>query len=184
MRLRLLGFIALISCFTFLSGNLSALSFSFNCTRDTVVAGCSPIPCFTLKGIIPDLKGLSNTYNINPSSTVSGCAPVYVQPNDPAGTPTNLTVDDTYSSVINIGFPFPFFGTTYNSLIASTNGLVSFDVSKAGLFAHYAIPNDLPSASYDRAIIMGPYHDLDPSIGSSPTHCFFFLFFGFVLHRR
>ncbi|OSZ80767.1 hypothetical protein CAP36_05850 [Chitinophagaceae bacterium IBVUCB2] len=184
MRLKLLGLIVLISYFTFLPGNLSAQSFSFNCTRDTIIAGCDPVPCFTLKGIIPDLKGLSTTYNINPSSTVSGCAPVYVQPNDPAGTPTNLTVDDTYSSVINIGFPFTFFGATYNSLIASTNGLVSFDVSKAGGFAHFAVPGDLPSASYDRAIIMGPYHDLDPSIGSSPTQRIQYQNFGIAPHRR
>lgn len=184
MRWKSLGLIVLISCFTFLPGNLSAQSFSFNCSRDTIIAGCDPVPCFTLKGIIPDLKGLSNTYNINPSSTVAGCAPVYVQPNDPAGTPTNLIIDDRYSSVINIGFPFTFFGTTYNSLIASTNGLVSFDISNAGGAAHYAIPNDLPSTSYDRAVIMGPYHDLDPAVGSSPTQRIQYQNFGTAPHRR
>lgn len=171
-------------CLFIFSGTLVAQSFSFNCTRDTLIAGCSPVPCFILKSVIPDLRGLSNTYTLNSSSTVSGCAPVYVQPNDPAGTPTNLVIDDTYSSVINIGFPFPFFGTTYNSLIASTNGLVSFDVSKANGFAHFAIPNNLPSTSYDRAIIMGAYHDLDPSIGSSPTQRIQYQGFGVAPHRR
>lgn len=62
--------------------------------------------------------------------------------------------------------------------------MVSFDISKAGQFAHYTIPNDLPSASYDRAIIMGPYHDLDPSIGSSPTQRIQYQNFGIAPHRR
>ncbi|HNL66473.1 MAG TPA: hypothetical protein PKL81_15355, partial [Ferruginibacter sp.] len=30
-------------------------------------------------------------------------------------------------------------------------------------------PQNLPSALYDAALIMGPYHDLDPSVGTSPT---------------
>lgn len=35
-------------------------------------------------------------------------------------------VDDTVSSARNIGFTFPFFGTPYTSLYASSNGLVTF----------------------------------------------------------
>lgn len=168
--------------FFFVPVQIIAQSFSFNCSRDTTIAGCSPIACFTLKGIIPDLHGLSTTYSINPSSTVLGCAPVYAAPDDPAGTPTNLFVDDTYSGVINLTFNFPFFGTAYNNVIVSANGVVSFDVSKAGGSAHYTIPSDLPSNSYDRAIIMGPYHDLDPSEVPDPR--IQYQEFGLAPHRR
>jgi len=182
--MKLLRLTGAIGCLFIFSGKLTGQSFSFNCARDTLIAGCSPTPCFTLKAVIPDLRGLSDSYTLNPSSTVSGCAPVYVQPNDPGGTPTNLVVDDTYSSVINIVFTFPFFGTTYNSLIAITNGLVSFDISKANAAAHYIIPNNLPSTTYDRAIIMGTYHDLDPSIGSSPTQRIQYQLLGVAPHRR
>ena len=110
---------------------LSAQSFSFNCTRDTLLPGCPPAQCFTLTGIIPDIRRQSNTYTLNPTNSYPGssCFPVYVQPDDPAGTPGNISVDDTYSGAINIGFPFPFYGTVYNSLVASTNGYLSFDLS-------------------------------------------------------
>jgi gliding motility-associated-like protein len=184
MRLKLLRHIAVIGCLFFFSANLFGQAFSFNCTRDTIIPGCSPTACFTVKGLIPDLKGLSTSYTINPASTVPGCAPVYVQPNDPAGLPTGLNVDDTYSGVIPLSFPFPFFGTTFNSLIVSANGVVSFDISKANGSAHYAIPNDLPSTSYDRAIIMGPYHDLDPSVTTSPNRRIQYQEFGLAPHRR
>ncbi|HMU47816.1 MAG TPA: gliding motility-associated C-terminal domain-containing protein [Chitinophagaceae bacterium] len=107
-----------------------------------------------------------------------------MQPNDPAGTATNLTVDDTYSGVINLGFPFPFYGNIYNSLVASTNGYLSFDVSRAGQMAAWQINNDLPSTSYDRAMIMGPNHDLYPGQPTSPTQRIQYQVFGVAPQRR
>ena len=154
-------------------------SFTFSCTRDTAIP-CSQT-CFTLYAKIPDLHGLSNTYSVNPLSATNGCYNPYVPPGIP-GVPTSLNVDDVYSGVIDIGFPFIFFGQTYTQLVASANGYLSFDISKAGLFSHYQIfrsggvlstsgtPLDLPSTLYDKGLIMGPYHDLDPAYTTSPTH--------------
>lgn len=52
-------------------------------------------------------------------------APVF-----PTGTSTlGPTGDDMLSSVIPIGFNFPFFGINYSSLRISTNGFVTFDIS-------------------------------------------------------
>lgn len=169
--------------------NLSAQAFSFNCTRDTVVLGCAPGSCITLKGIIPDIRALTTSYTLSRPNPAGTCFPVYVQPNDPAGTSANLTIDDRYSSVINIGFPFYFYGSTYNSLIASTNGFLSFDISKANQASHWniingGVPQNLPSTFYDRAIIMGPYHDLDPSVFTSPTQRIQFQTVGTTPHRR
>ncbi len=173
-----------ISFFLFFSEVSKAQSFSFNCSRDTLVPGCPPGLCITLKGIIPDIKRLSNTYTLNRiSPNATGCFPVYLAPNDPAGTPSGLTVDDTYTSVINMGFPFPFYGTVYNSLIASTNGFLSFDISKANLFAHWSIGSDLPSTAYDRALIMGPNHDLNPNV-AQPTQRIQYQVWGVAPHRR
>ncbi len=183
MRFNWQKFFIAFSCLLFSISSLNAQNFSFNCGRDTIIPGCNPV-CFTLKGIIPDLYGLSSSYTINPTSTVPGCFPVYALPNDPIGTPTSLTVDDTYSGVINIGFPFPFYGTIYNTLIASTNGYLSFDVSRAGMFAAWSIGANLPSASYDRAMIMGPNHDLYPGQPTSPTQRIQYQLFGTAPHRR
>ena len=183
MRQQLLKSLAAISCFFLCCSNINAQGFSFNCTRDTIIPGCNNV-CFTLTGIIPDIYATTGSYVINPTSTTPGCTPVYVQPDDPAGTPTSLVIDDRYSAVINIGFPFPFYGTTYTQLIASTYGYISFDISKANGFAHWSIGADLPSATYDRAMIMGPYHDLDPSVGTSPTQRIQYQLFGTAPHRR
>lgn len=163
-----------INVFLF-SAALQAQTFTFQCNRDTTVPGCDPNPCFTLKAIIPDIHGLSDSYTVTQLNTPSSpCLPVYVAPNDPNGTPTGLTIDDRYTGVIDIGFTFPFYGFPYTQLVASTNGVVCFDISRANAAAQWNIinggsPQDLPSSFYDPALIMGPYHDLNPQAPTSPT---------------
>jgi gliding motility-associated-like protein len=168
-------YVVILFVFSAISFSLNGQNFSFNCNRDTALVSCTSAGCITLQAIIPDLHKLTTGYSVNSLSDygVQSCSPTYVDPNDPNGRPTNLVNDDTYTGVINIGFPFQFYGAVYNSLIASTNGVVSFDISKAGLLAHWSIlngtiPLDLPSSLYDKALIMGPYHDLDPSVSTSP----------------
>src|SRR5690606_26681256 len=58
----------------------------------------------------------------------------------------------------------------------------------AFLFAHWSIlnggfPQNLPSTFYDRAIIMGPYHDLDPTAPTSPTQRIQYVTVGTAPHR-
>ncbi len=184
MRLKLSGRLVVIGFCFLLSTQVKAQGFSFNCSRDTLVPGCPTNLCITLKGIIPDIHGLSNSYSINPGSFQSSCFPVYVPPNDPAGTPTNLAIDDRYSGVINIGFPFNFFGQPANDLVASTNGYISFDLTRANQSSHWQNFGDLPTNSYDKGIIMGPYHDLDPQASTSPTQRIQYQIFGTAPYRR
>ncbi len=168
---------------------LFSQAFTFNCSRDTLIPGCSPNPCVKITTLIPDLHRSTDTYTLNPITTNgSSCFPAYSDPSV-TGTPTNLTSDDTYTAPINIGFPFPFYGTYYNNLVVSTNGMLSFDASRAFLFAHWNIinggfPQNLPSAFYDRAIIMGPYHDLDPTALTSPTQRIQHVTTGTAPHRK
>ncbi len=173
MRRFLLLIIFACSIYTSNSQNLS-----FTCPRDTIL-GCNA-NCLTIKGQFPDVRALGTDYTFQNVSGASACKPV-VDPGGP-GPSANLTIDDKYSSEIFLPFGFPFYGTIYNSLIISTNGYVSFDVSGAGNFSHYGILNgggflsattgnpgeNLPSTLYDRALIMGPYHDLDPNV-TQPT---------------
>ena len=198
MRSKLTKFLALLSLIIAAYVPVSAQSFTFNCTRDTLIPRCVPASCFTLKAKIPDIHAQTGSYTVNPvGETPTSCFPIYVQPNDPAGTSANLLIDDFYSSVINIGFPFPFYGLTYNTLIASPNGVVSFDISNAGLITHYGIlrdifglsalagvPEDLPSSLYDRSIIMGPYHDLNFQEPTSPGRRIQYQTVGVAPHRK
>lgn len=175
-----------------------AQNFSFNCTNDTSINLCNTTQCLVIKAKIPDLKGLTDSYTINPITTnSSNCFPVYSQPDDSGGTPTNLTIDDRYTDIIPIGFDFPFFGTTYTQLVVSTNGYLSFDVSRANQSSHYQIlnnggtlsstagtPLDLPSSLYDRALVMGPYHDINPALTTSPNQKIQYITVGTAPHRK
>jgi gliding motility-associated-like protein len=182
--------------FVYFTG-FSQQNFNFSCQKDTIVSGCST-SCITLLAKIPDLYSGSSQFGVITGNTpTSSClqAPLIV-PNGP-GTGASLTMDDKYSTPINIGFPFTFFGTTYTQLVASTNGYLSFDLTLANNFSHYAIlnnagilsalagtPQDLPSTLYDKALIMGPYHDIDPFYTTSPTQLIQYTTIGTAPYRR
>src|ERR1700694_2002845 len=169
MRSSLLAVFLFFYCVGF-----SQQSFNFTCQKDTVVNGCNT-SCITLQAKIPDIYAGATQYGVVTVNTPTGSCflPPPILPST-QGTGANLTQDDIYSQPLNISFPFTFFGTTYNQLVASTNGLLSFDLTLAGNFSHYSIlnsggflsalsgtPQDLPSTLYDKALIMGPYHDID-----------------------
>ncbi len=138
MRKILLSFFFFI-CFL----NSYTQNLSYTCPRDTVL-GCS-VNCFNLTARFPDLKALGTDYTLQNVTSTSACLP-YVAPGAP-GPSTNLTIDDRYSTVLPLPFSFPFYGVPYNSLIASTNGFVSFDISKTGLFSHYDNKNFIHNKS-------------------------------------
>ena len=189
MRRFLLLFITALSIYTSKSQTLS-----YSCPRDTIL-GCNAT-CLTIKNKFPDVRALGTDYTFQNVSGFSACKPL----DDPGGPgpSTSLSIDDTYSSEIFLPFSFPFYGTTYNSLIVSTNGYISFDVAESGNFSHYGILNsggflsattgnpgeNLPSTLYDRALIMGPYHDLDPAYTTSPTQQIKYNVYGTAPNRQ
>lgn len=191
MRLFLLSLLSLCAAVS-----AQAQGFTFSCARDTTLRSCDPV-CINLQAKVPDLRSSTASYVVQPLSNSTGCFIPYVEPNDPAGQATSLVIDDRYSDLINIGFTFPFYGTNYTQLVASTNGLLSFDVTKANQFSHYAMlrsggslsatggtPQDLPSNLYDKLLIMGPYHDINPAVTTSPNRRIQYQVFGVAPYRR
>ena len=169
-------FLTFMVCFALTTHAICQSNFSFNCRKDTTIE-CTT-SCLTLKTTLPNIFSSTASYTVNQISALS-CFRPYVSPSAD-GTLANLLIDDRYSPPLEITFPFSFYGNTYTKLIASTNGFLSFDISKTGLFSHFGIlkngaalssttgtPEDLPSNLYDKALIMGPYHDLDPNISTS-----------------
>ena len=79
--------------------------------------------------------------NILPSGPVSIYACESVTLSTDAFSPVFLPTlaDDMHSGVIDIGFPFVFYGTTRTQLVISSNGYVSFDLGKAGAWSEYKI---------------------------------------------
>jgi gliding motility-associated-like protein len=165
-------------------GQLSnAQVLSFTCPRDTVL-GCNT-PCFTIKSKIPNLRGIADDYTLNDVTPISSCRPY--DPPQAVGPSTNIAVDDRYSNVIDLPFSFPFYGTYYNKVVACGNGYLSFDISNATQFADWNLnPGPLPNVDYDRALICGPWHDLDPTptIGTSPTQQIKYQTVGVAPNRR
>ncbi|MFN8395600.1 MAG: PKD domain-containing protein [Bacteroidia bacterium] len=84
-----------------------------------------------------------------------------------AGTIVNPNVDDIWSAAILIGFPFCFYDTTYTQLVIGSNGIISFDLSYANGYCTWPISVGIPGNIDTRSSIMGPYYDLDPSVGGA-----------------
>ncbi|MCB9202261.1 MAG: T9SS type B sorting domain-containing protein [Flavobacteriales bacterium] len=76
------------------------------------------------------------------------------------GTIVNLSKDDVFSDLIDIGFKFDFYGETYEQVVISENGIVSFNPNNAGLDASWNIGGTIPSANVLFNSIFGVFHDL------------------------
>ena len=105
--------------------------------------------------------------------------------------PTVLTLsDDVWSGVAPIGFPFSFYGNTYNNCIIGSNGLISFNTNNANGYCAYALTGagQLPNPGLASALnsIMLAYQDMLPSlnggtiqyqtIGTAPNRKFVVLY--------
>jgi gliding motility-associated-like protein len=97
------------------------------------------------------------------------------------GTSILLNIDDTWSNTLPLGFDFCFFGQAYNQCLIGSNGLISFDLSQAGGYCQWPIGDPIPSPNNPMNSIMGPWHDIDPSVtgdvrwavyGSAPCRVF------------
>ncbi|WP_281764748.1 fibronectin type III domain-containing protein, partial [Neptunitalea lumnitzerae] len=99
------------------------------------------------------------------STTAYQLSSVSCQPQVNPGVPTNLNIDDRYSSVLNMTFDFCYFGNTYNQIVVGANGVVSFDTSLAGATCPWAFTASIPSPNLPTNAILGVYHDIHPGVG-------------------
>ena len=86
------------------------------------------------------------------------------------GQVSGLQFDDDFTPAINIGFPFQFFGNTYNQVTISDNNYLSFDMSLANsTFSAYtwAQATTAPYYHANNAIMLGLMDLLlDPTYGN------------------
>lgn len=80
------------------------------------------------------------------------------------GTGVSVGTDDVYSPIINLPFPFCFYGNNYTQVVVGSNGIISFDTNLANAYCAWSYSNPIPSTTIDVLSIMGPYHDIDPSV--------------------
>jgi len=97
-------------------------------------------------------------------------------------------LDDTYSQVVDLGFPFTFYGNTYTQCLLSTNVYISFGNLEDSLtYSPWPINNAIPSPLNPTNAVMGPWQDVDPAVppygsmgfgtfGTAPNRFFVFNF--------
>lgn len=124
------------------------------------------LPCGT------NCTNLTATYFNSGNTTTYGVSSIPYTPFAyNTGTSILVNQDDIWSGVINLPFTFCFFGQSYNQVVVGANGLITFDVAQAGLTCAWATtgaPNPtLPTTNLYTNSIMGPYHDIDPSLGGT-----------------
>lgn len=112
----------------------------------------------------------------NVSTTVSGSgsqmfvgynySTIPINPGPTTGTNISVT-DDAPSGAINIGFPFQFYGNTYNQLYVSPNGYISF---VQPVFTYE--PVTLPSCDSEtpQSAIIACWQDFNPGTGGTVTY--------------
>ncbi len=138
----------------------------FSCTKDTTIK-CSQ-SCITLKGYVPNIHAFGDDYEVNSLNT--DICNIVIPDANQIGPVIGLFADDSFSQAITMAFDFPFYGEYYSQLVVSSNGVISFDISRALQYQNWRINGNLPTSNYDRAVIMGPFHDIDiRQLASSPS---------------
>lgn len=81
-------------------------------------------------------------------------------------------IDDSWGSMVGIGFNFYFYGHPYQSLVVGTNSILTFDSSMANQYCPWDFfsGETLPMNQYYGKNIMFPYQDVDPSKGGTIKH--------------
>jgi trimeric autotransporter adhesin len=135
----------------------------FSCSvYDESLAQCNvtPPPAVTIPcGGSTTLNGFQPAGNF--ALTTTACAPLPTGGTNAFAAP----VDDAVTGQIPIGFPFAFFGNTYNTAVISSNGLVAFGPFTYNGYASFALPTTTINN-----FIAGFYADINIVLGGTITY--------------
>ncbi len=91
--------------------------------------------------------------------------------------------DDGYSSAINIGFSFTYYGNTYTQCVFGSNGIINFDISNALSYCQWPIGNAIPTSSDPMNSIMWPWQDIYYPAAAGGTAFFSYATYGTAPNR-
>ncbi|HEV7782633.1 MAG TPA: SprB repeat-containing protein, partial [Chitinophagaceae bacterium] len=181
MRSKPRKFLALVSLQFFAIATLHAQNCIPTNINGSVIDLACPATCANLLFKIPHIKSSSDYAVTNVPYTPYP----YVTPGGVEL--STLYVDDIFSPLIPLPFPFCFYGATYNSAVVGSNGIITFDITNANkehswsltTVPHGTIPQPLPYAGgspddldvtyYPKASIMGAYQDLFPTLTATSS---------------
>lgn len=150
--------------FTIISIFISQYAFAQPCaTLQIIGPPGGTIPCdsaLNLTALVNFPTGLSNT-DVYTHGPIPFAPQPWVNPN-----PILVAIDDIWSQVVPLPFPFCFFGNTYTDMLISSNGQIGFDLSQAGLGNAWATaawgPAPVNNVTFNNTI-MSPHHDMLPT---------------------
>ena len=171
---KILPFIFLFICIGNWAFSQSCIPTNLN--GSTIVISCNA-PCSDIGFQVPHLK-TTEDYIVNsiPYNAFAYTGGTVV---------SSIYIDDKFSPLITMGFPFCFYGQTYNDIVIGSNAVVTFEAICANAANAYTldvggVPQPIPYNSpaspagigttyYPRASIMGVYQDIDPANSPLPT---------------
>jgi gliding motility-associated-like protein len=108
----------------------------------------------------PFPAGATNTYTV---ASIPHAPPIAY--NQAGGTVVSANTDDVWSPIINLPFPFCYFGQTYTTCKVGSNGAIDMGPPAGGGFDPWSFNQNTPSAGLvDDGDIFGVLHDIDPSV--------------------
>ncbi len=102
-------------------------------------------------------------------SCTTPCTVLSAQLIGDAPTNTGISIDDVYSGILPIGFPFTYYGVPYTSVVIGPNGTVCFDLTLSGAYDPWPITAALLGNPSKYNNICGPWCDIDISIPGGGT---------------
>ena len=112
------------------------------------------------------LQSINAQIIFNDDTTVCGTQPFTL--NAISSAVDSLVTDDAYTDVVDIGFNFDFYGNTYNKMLISSNGYVTFDTSNATGYSPYSINAPIPNPGFEpENAILVTWQDTDPNFGGA-----------------
>lgn len=115
--------------------------------------------------------GDDTTICVGQAVTIQNCSSGAGNASIVLNNPSTISLtDDSYSGLINIGFPFSFYGNTYTQCVVGSNGLITFDLSKANGYCAWSLPTaqSLPTTTginEAKNAAMLCYQDINPGMG-------------------
>ncbi len=116
---------------------------------------------------VPNCATLTGTYVPTNQTTGYTISTIPYAP-DPFNAGTAVAVgDDQFSSVVNIGFTFCYYGNAYTQLCIGSNGNITFNIAQALAYDQWPIGAAMPTAADPTNTINGPWQDLYPPGGGT-----------------
>lgn len=121
------------------------------------------VSCTNLTATFLDIKETS-TYTVE---SIPHVTPIPY--NQIGGTAVSANTDDVWGPVINLPFPFCYYGQTYNSCKIGSNGAILFGPTSGGGSHPWSFSASLTATSGigGAGHVLGVYHDIDPSVCGS-----------------